>query len=115
MKVNLILTVIMVLLSALIAYAFYHFHKGETKLILAIVSFIYIITTLVVTGGISLYNERASINIKIISFIFFIIGLILNFIFMLIINFSIPLYIILNGLFFLFYISISYGIGKAKQ
>ena len=114
MKLNLIQTIIAVLVSLLITYGLYSFHSGENQILLSAGSFIFLSITLVMFIGTTFEFPRTTINIRVVSGVFFIIGLISNLIFTFI-NFSVPSYIIINGLLILTFILIAYSIYKAKQ
>jgi hypothetical protein len=114
MKLNIIQTIIAVLVSLLITYGLYSFHAGENKLLLSTGSFIFLSTALVMFIGTTFEFPRTTTNIRVVSGIFFIIGLISNSIFTFI-NFPVPSYIIINGLLILTFILIAYSIQKAKQ
>jgi hypothetical protein len=92
----------------------YCFHVRENKLLLSVGSFVFLATTLWLTIGISFELPKTTTNIKVVSGIFFAIALLSNLIFTFI-NFSVPGYIIINGILLLVFILIAYSINKAKQ
>jgi hypothetical protein len=114
MKINFVQTIIAIVLSLLIAYGLYSFHDSENKILLSTGSFVFIATTLVLSIGISFQLPRTTINTKVISGIFFAVALISNLIFTFI-KFSVPSYVIINGILLLVFILIAYLINKAKQ
>ncbi len=114
MKINLVQTIIAIAISLLIAYALYNFHDSENKILLGAGSFVFIAVTLIFTFGISFEKSRATTNIRVVSGIFFAIALISNLIFTFI-KFSIPIYVITNGILLLVFILIAYSLNKAKQ
>jgi hypothetical protein len=114
MKVNFIKSIIAIAVSALIAYGFYSFHDSENKLLLSVGSFMFVAITLLLTIGISFDLPRTSTNVRTVSAIFFLVALASNIIFSFV-SFSVPLYIILNGILILIYTLITYSITKAKQ
>jgi len=114
MKVNFIKSVIAIAVSGLIAYGFYSFHNSENKLLLSVGSFAFLTLTLLLTIGISFDFPRTSTNVRTVSVIFFLVALTSNFIFSFF-SFSVPLYIIANGILILLYTLITYSIAKAKQ
>jgi hypothetical protein len=114
MKINFVQTIIAVAISILISYGLYCFHVRENKMLLSTGSFIFLATTLWLTIAVSFEPPRTTTNIKIISGIFFAIALISNLIFTFI-NFSVPGYIIINGILLLVFILIAYSINEAKQ
>jgi hypothetical protein len=114
MKVNFIKSIIAIALSGLIAYGFYSFHNSENKLLLSAGSFLFVSLTLLLTIGISFDLPRTSTNVRTVSAIFFLVALTSNIIFSLV-SFSVPFYIIANGILILIYTLITYSITKAKQ
>ena len=114
MKINFVQTIIAIAVSLLIAYGLYSFHDSENKLLLSAGSFVFLATALVMTIGASFELPRTTTNIRVVSGIFFVISLIINLIFTFI-NFSVPSYVIINGILLLVFILIAYSINKAKQ
>ncbi len=114
MRINLIKTILALGISALIAYALYSFHESENKLLLSGGSFLFLATTLVLSIGTSFQLPRTTTNVRVVSGIFFALALISNLIFTFI-AFSVPSYIITNGILLLIFILIVYSINKAKQ
>tara|TARA_B110000908_G_C10037430_1_gene350199 strand:+ start:260 stop:604 length:345 start_codon:yes stop_codon:yes gene_type:complete len=114
MKLNFAQTSIAIAISLLIAYGFYSFHDSENKVMLSLGSFIFFATTLVTTIGVSFERPRTTTNIRTVSGIFFIIALFSNLVFSFL-TFSIPGYVIVNGMLFLIFSLIVYSINKAKQ
>ncbi len=114
MKINFVQTIIAIAVSLLIAYGLYGFSVSENKILLSAGSFVFLAATLVLTIGTSFEFPRTTTNIRVVSGIFFAVALISNLIFMFI-NFSIPSYVIINGILLLVFILIAYSINKAKQ
>ena len=114
MKINFVQTVIAVAVSLLIAFGLYSIHNGENKILLSIGSFIFLAVALIPTIGTNFQHSRTTLNIRVVSGIFFAVALISNLIYAFI-NFSIPNYVIINGILLLAFILIVYSIGKAKQ
>jgi len=114
MKINLVQTVIAIALSLLIAFGLYSFHSSENKILLSAGSFIFLAVTLIITIGASFELPRTTTNVKVVSGIFFAIALISNLIFTFI-SFSVPSYVITNGILLLVFILIAYSINRAKQ
>ena len=100
--------------SLLIAYGLYSFHDSDKKILLSAGSFVFLATALVMSIGVSFELPKTTTNIKVVSGIFFGIALISNLIFTFI-NFSVPSYVITNGILLLVFILIAYSINKAKQ
>ena len=114
MKINFVQTIIAIAVSLLIAYGFYSFHSSENKILLSAGSFMFIATTLVLSIGTSFQLPRTTANIRLVSGIFFAVALISNLIFTFI-AFSVPSYVITNGILLLVFILIAYSINGAKQ
>ena len=114
MKINFVQTIIAIAVTLLIAYGLYGFHDGANKILLSAGSFALLATTLAMTIGASFELPRTTTNIRVVSGIFFAIALIINLVFTFI-NFSVPSYVIINGILLLVFILIAYSINKAKQ
>lgn len=114
MKVNFVKSVIAIAISGLIAYGFYAFHNGENKLLLSLGCFLFTATTLLLTIGINFEFPRTTTMVRTVSGIFFVVALLSNFIFSFT-DFSVPFYVIVNGILALIYVLIAYTISKAKQ
>ena len=112
MKINAVQTIIAIAVSLLIAYGFYHFHNGENKILLSAGSFMFLAATLVFSTGISFEYPRTTTNIRVVSGIFFFVAFISSLIFTFI-SFSVPAYIIINGILLLVFILIVYSISKS--
>lgn len=105
---------IAIAVSLLIAYGLYSFHQSENKILLSAGSFLFLAVTLTLTIGTSFDLPRTTTNVRAVSGLFFIIGAISNLVFTFL-NFSVPSYIIINGILLLVFILIAYSIIKAKQ
>ena len=114
MKINLVQTIIAIAVSLLISYGLYSFHSSENKILLSAGSFVFLATALVMTIGASFELPRTTTNIRVVSGIFFVIALISNMIFTFV-NFSVPSYVIINGILILVFILNVYLINQAKQ
>ena len=114
MKINFVQTIIAIALSLLISYGLYSFHNSENKMLLSAGSFVFLALTLIITIGASFELPRTTTNVKVVSGVFFAVALISNLIFTLI-KFSVPSYLIINGILLLVFILIAYSINKAKQ
>jgi hypothetical protein len=115
MKIDVVMLLIALAIAALIAFGFYSGNSGEP--------YVWLIT--LASGGLSFVTLSGIIavgfnvpggagNVKIISVLFFIIFLVSNIIFSFV-SFSLAPYIIINGISFLLYVLIGYGIIKALQ
>ena len=114
MKINFVQTIIAIALSLLISYGLYSFHNSENKMLLSAGSFLFLALTLIITIGASFELPRTTTNVKVVSGIFFGVALISNLIFTFI-KFSVPSYVIINGILLLVFILIAYSINRAKQ
>jgi hypothetical protein len=114
MKINFIKTIIGIAVGSLIAYALFSIHHHQNKILISIGSFIFFAVTLVFTFGTSFEYSRTTTNVRVVSGVFFVVALISNLIFAFI-NFSVPSYVIINGILLLIFTLITYSIGKAKQ
>ena len=114
MKLNVVKTIIAIAVSVLIAYGLYSFHDSENKVLLSLGSFVFLGMTLVITIGVNFEQPRTTTNIRVVSGIFFTIALISNLIFSSF-TFSIPSYIITNGILLLIFVLTTYSLNKANQ
>ena len=113
MKINFVQTIIAIALSLLISYGLYSFHNSENKMLLSVGSFVFLALTLIITIGASFELPRTTTNVKVVSGIFFAVALISNLIFTFI-KFSVPSYVIINGILLLVFILIAYSINRVK-
>lgn len=115
MKINIVTTSISGLIAILFYYGFYSFAStASNSTILAIGSMINIFLSLFGIMGFSIVNyNRATTNIRAVSSLFLIINLVINVIFA-IIKFSLPVFIITNGISILIWILVVYGISHNK-
>jgi len=114
MKLNVVKTIIAIAVSVLIAYGLYSFHDSENKVLLSLGSFVFLGMTLVIAIGVNFEQPRTTTNIRVVSGIFFTIALISNLIFSSF-TFSIPSYIITNGILLLIFVLTTYSLNKANQ
>jgi hypothetical protein len=114
MKINFVQTIIAIAVSLLIAYGLYSFHDSENKILLSAGSFVFLAITLIFSIGTSFQLPRTTTNVRVVSGIFFAVALISNLIFTFV-AFSVPSYVITNGILLLVFILIAYSINKAKQ
>ena len=114
MKINFVKTAIGVVISLLIAYAFYSFGESENTLLLSGGSFAFLAVTMVLALGVRFEHPRTTTNLRTVSGIFFALALISNIVFAFF-EFATPTYVIINGLLFLFFLLITYTVYRAKQ
>src|SRR5574344_1541383 len=103
MKINFVQTIIAIAVSLLIAYGLYSFHDSENKILLSAGSFVFLSATLILTIGTSFELPRTTTNIRVLSGVFFVVALISNLIFTFL-AFSIPSYVITNGILLLVFL-----------
>jgi hypothetical protein len=101
MKLDVVKSLIAFAISALLAYACYAIcDKEHAQWIITAGSFITIVVPMILALGVSSQYERSSIMLKVLSWIFILIEIISNGIFVFC-DFSTPVYIIINGLILL--------------
>ena len=109
MKINWILVLISLGISAFVGYGFF---SGTGNMLLTVGSGAFLFATLFGMFGISF--GRGSTNIKIFSGIFLVLALAEHLIFVFS-GFRQPAYIVITGILFLLYLLIFYGIVKALK
>lgn len=115
MKIKTLPSIIAAAISALLAYALYVICKTDgLELLITIGGFICFFLTLATGIAVRFEQERASVNTVVLGWLFFFLMLVSHAIFSFI-QFSIPIYIIVNGLILLLFIGITYAVSKAKQ
>jgi hypothetical protein len=115
MKINPVMLIVSLSISALIAFGFYTANQGEVYLwLITIGSAFLCFFSLSGSLAVSFDVRGGTGNYKIVSVLFFVIMLISNIIFSFL-NFTLASYIIINGILFLLYIAIEYGIIKALK
>ena len=114
MKLNLVQSIVAMAISILISYALYSFHTGESKILLCIGNFVLLASTLITSIGASFEFPITTANVRVLSILFFLIALVSNLVFTFI-NFSIPSYVVTNGILLLIFFLIVYSISNAKQ
>lgn len=114
MKLDKIYSGITILLCFLISYAFYSYAPLQAKMLHTIGSFIFLLITGLGLIATKFNEQRTTINIKTVSGVFFILGIILNIISS-IFHFNLPAYIIIAGISLTVYFLIVYSIEKQRQ
>lgn len=114
MKLDIVKTIIAMAASALIAYGMYTWCVSDKEVILSVSSFVEIAILLTAALGLKVDYLRSMANIKIVSWIFFIVVLIMNIIFSRN-DFSTPAFIISNGCTILLFVLIVYSLIKANK
>lgn len=112
MKIDFVKILIAVAISALLAYACYEICNYErVRWTITIGAFISILLPILLAMGISAKEERGAIMLKTLSYLLLVMEIVANGIFVFF-DFSIPAYIITNGLMLLLYVSIYHSIYK---
>ena len=114
MKLDVVKTIIAIAASALIAYGMYTWCVSDKGVLLSVFSFAEIAILLVSALGLKLEWLRSMANIKIVSWIIFVVILTMNIIFSRN-EFSTPAFIISNGCTLLFFLLITYSLSKANS
>lgn len=117
MKVNLIPFIIAFSAGLLIGYAFYSFGSRNNvnfHFLLTILAFLFSSLTLCCTFGVDFKSSRITTNIRTVSGLFFLIGMISLVIMKAYIE-NIPFVIISSGILALIYLLIIYSINKSDQ
>lgn len=115
MKVNFVNSLIAVAISALLAYVCYEICDYERiQWVITIGAFITIALPALFAIGVSVKEQRGSIMLKTLSYVFFIMELVANGIFVFF-DFQVPLYVIINGLLLLIYLLIYNSIYKTHM
>ena len=114
MKFNAVTSLIALAIVALLAFGLYSWCRfAELNLLVAIFGGVACLLTLGTSLGISFEQPRKSTNIKVLSSLFFTIFLISNVVFCCLASFSVPVYVIINGVLLLLWFLSCYGIAKA--
>ena len=113
MRIKSFQTAISFLISLLLSYGMFSFHKGSNNLLLLLGSLIFLFGSLITLFGIDFQTTTTTINIKTVAIIAFIIALISNLIFTFL-NFSSQSYITINGILFLIFLLIFYSIQNSN-
>lgn len=113
MKINPIMAFVALALSSLVAYGFYAVNNEDPYcLLVTIGAGLMIFVPVLFILAVSLENG-AGLNVNIVSGIFLVINVISNLIFAACNFEAAAAYVIVNGVIFLIYISIVYGINKS--
>ena len=115
MKANLFLTFISVMLAALLGYLAFNVANGEENdVICGIGSCICFAATLIPAMGLQYDSGRLSVNIRVLSSIFFVLFVIIHFCYA---GFGVkmPYYIIVNDIMLMIYLAIFYKIQGVKN
>lgn len=115
MKINIVKSIIAIAFSALFAYACYAICKyDEIRWLLTIVSFVMFGAMSIMTFGLKAKSERSSVVLSVLSGTLLTVAVIMNFVFAFF-DFSVPVYVILNGVVLLAYLMTYASVFQAKQ
>ena len=115
MKLDVVKSIIAVAISALLAYACYEICNYEhVQWVIAAGAFVSIGIPMMLALGVSSHQERSSVMLKTLSWIFLLIEMVSNGVFVFF-DFSIPVYIIVNGLILLTLLLIYNSIYRTKM
>ena len=115
MKLDAVKSLIAVAFSALLAYACYEICNYEhVQWVIAAGTFVSIGIPMILALGVSSQQERSSVMLKTLSWIFLLIEVISNGVFVFF-DFSIPVYIIVNGLILLIFVLIYNSVYRTKM
>ena len=115
MKINFVMLLIALAIAALIAFGFYSGNKEEPYVwLITIVSGIMGFVTLSGILAVGFDVRGSTGNVRVVSILFFIAGLVSNLVFTFV-AMTPPPYIIINGILFLLYILIAYGIVRSLK
>jgi FtsH-binding integral membrane protein len=117
MKINVIFALIAFAIAALAGYGFYAVNGAVMDIPLANALGGGIALFVALAGATAISSKDGSgstMNIRLLSWVFFVLILVEQIIFCFV-PFSLPPYIIVTGVFLLVYVLIAYGIGKAMQ
>lgn len=115
MKIDFVKSLIAIAISGLLAYACYEICDYEhIQWIITVGTFVTIGVPMTLAFGVSSQHERSSVMLKALSWVFLLIEMISNVIFVNL-NFSIPVYIIINGVILLTFVLIYNSIYRTKM
>ncbi|MGZ5198827.1 MAG: hypothetical protein ACXWC4_03575 [Telluria sp.] len=109
MKIHPLNCLIAVLLGALLTYGIAAIDSNTMKATVAVGCFLFLVTTLAGGVGITFERSRAGANVRIVSMVFFVLGLFLNLFFAMFAPYQTS-YIITSGVLFLVYVLIAQAI-----
>ena len=115
MKLDVVKSLIAVAFSALLAYACYEICDYEQlQWVITAGTFVSVGMPMMLALGVSSQQERSSVMLKTLSWFFLLIEIVSNAIFVFL-DFSIPVYIIVNGLILLMFLLIYNSIYRTKM
>ena len=115
MKLDIVKSLIAVAISALLAYACYEIcDYKHVQWVISTGAFVSIGIPMMLALGVSSQQERSSIMLKTLSWVFLLIEMVSNGVFVFF-DFSVPVYIIVNGLILLTFLLIYNSIYSTKM
>lgn len=115
MKLDVVKSLIAVAISALLAYACYEICDYEhVQWVISAGAFVSIGIPMLLALGVSSQQERSSVMLKTLSWVFLLIEMVSNGVFVFF-DFSVPVYIIVNGLILLTFLLIYNSIYNTKM
>ena len=115
MKLDVVKSLIAIAISALLAYACYEICNYErVQWVIAAGAFVSIGIPSMLALGVSSHQERSSVMLKTLSWVFLLIEIVSNGVFVFF-DFSIPVYIIINGLILLMFVLTYNSIYRTKM
>ena len=115
MKIDFVKTIIAIAISVLLAYACYEICDFErVQWVITVGAFLTIGIPCVLSMGVSSKKERSAVMLKTLASIMLALEIILNAIFVFF-DFSIPTYVIINGLFVLTFVLIYHSICQKQM
>lgn len=114
MKFDIVKTIIAIAASLLIAYGLYATGVAENRWLLPIVAFLEVDLFLISAIGINFVWMGTMVNVKIISWLFFVISVVMNIIFGRF-EYSVPAYVISNGGIILLFVLLIYSLSRSNK
>lgn len=114
MRIHAVNFVIAILAGALLTYGLTILDANVMKMTIGVGAFVFLSSTLAVAIGFDFDGARAGVNLKVVSFLFFFAGLLLNLVFALF-AVSQATYVISCGILFLLYLLIAQSVFSARQ
>jgi len=115
MKINVFLSLISIILTALLGYWIFDIAKGhEHDVLCGICSSVCLLSTLLPVLGLQYNNGRIGVNARVLSSLFFVLFLISHFCFA-IWGVAMPDYIIVNGILLAVFLTILYKMVNIKE
>lgn len=115
MKIKIVPTIIALAIGAILAYCLYSLCKTEGReWIIAIGGFICLFLPLATGIGVRFAESRTSVNTAVLGWVFFLLMLISHGIFAFV-QFSVPVYVIVNGILLIAFLGVTYAVAKARQ